>query len=157
MVFQLWFSKNYGLYYKIIFLPFLKPLWNKKNSSRLWKMAKIISFKKPGKPDYTNLNTFCPISLFSILNKVIKTVIVERIGYLVKRHSLLPLNHYRILKRKSITDALFTISEKIYQAWRDKKVLLLVIFDLKRAFNDMTTEIFVNCFWAHRILKDYIQ
>ena len=96
-----------------------------------WKMAKIIPFKKPGKPDYTNPNAFRPISLFSTLSKAIEAVVAERISYLVERHSLLPLNYYGALKRKSTTDALLTVQEKIYQAWRDKKVLSLVTFDLK--------------------------
>ena len=120
-------------------------------------MAKIIPLKKPGKPDYTDPNAFRPISLLSTLSKAVEAVIAERISYLVERHGLLPLNHYGALKRKSTTDALLTIQEKIYQAWRDKKVLSLVTFDLKGAFNGVAIDILLGCLWAHRIPEDYVQ
>lgn len=77
-------------------------------------MAKIIPLKKPGKPDYADLNAFRPISLLSTLSKAIEAVIAVRISYLVKKHGLLPLNHYGALKRKSTTDALLTVQENIY-------------------------------------------
>lgn len=89
-------------------------------------MAKIIPLKMPVKPDYTDPNSFRPISLLSTLSKAIEAIMAERISYQVERHGLLPLNHYGALKRKSTIDALFTVQEKIYQAWRDKKVLSLV-------------------------------
>ncbi len=79
-------------------------------------MAKIISLKKPGKPDYTDPNAFRPISLFSTLSKAIEAVMAGKISYLVEKHGLLPLNHYGALKRRCTIDALLTVQEKIYQA-----------------------------------------
>ena len=120
-------------------------------------MAKIILLKKPGKPEYAYLNAFRPISLFSTLSKAIEAVMAERISYLVEKHGLLPLNDYGALKQKCTIDAFFTVQEKIYQAWRNKKVLLLVTFDLKRAFNDMATDVLLSCLRAHRIPEEYVQ
>ena len=108
-------------------------------------MAKIILVKKPSKLNIKVFNSFCLINLLSILSKAIETVMAERISYLVEKHGLLPLNHYRALKQKYTIDALLIVQEKIYRAWRDKKVPFLVIFDLKEAFNGMTTDILLNC------------
>ncbi len=58
-----------------------------------------------------------------------ESVIATRIGYLADKHSLLPGNHFGGLKEKSTVNALLTLQEKIYQTWRDKKVLSLVIFN----------------------------
>ncbi len=122
---------------------------------KVWKMAKIITLKNPGKPDFSDPNAFRPISLFSKLSKAIKAVITERISYLVKRQGLLSLNHYGALKQKCTADAFLTVQEKIYQAWKDKKVLSLVTFDLKGAFNGVATNILLRCLRAHRIPEDY--
>ena len=73
-----------------------------------------------------------------------ESVIVTHIGYLADKHSLLSGNHFSGLKGKSTVDALLTLQEKIDQAWRDKKVLLLVTFDVKGAFNGVAPEVLVN-------------
>ena len=54
-------------------------------------------------------------------------------------------------------DALLTVQEKIYQAWRDKKLPSLVTFDLKEAFNGVATDILLSCARAHRIPEDYVR
>lgn len=84
-------------------------------------MAKIILLKKPRKPEYTNPNALRPISLLSTLSKAIEAVVAEKISYLVERHSLLPLNYYWALKRKSTTDALLTVQKKITRPGKIKK------------------------------------
>lgn len=122
---------------------------------KAWKMAKTIPLKKSGKPN--DARAFRPISLLSTLSKAIEAVIAERISYLVERHGLLPLNHYGAPKRKCTTDALLTVQEKIYQSCRDKKVLSLVTFDLKGAFNGVATDILLRCLRAHRIPEDYVR
>lgn len=35
-------------------------------------------------------------------------------------------------------------------------MLCLVTFDLKKAFNSDTIDIFLKCFWAYKISNDYI-
>ncbi len=120
-------------------------------------MAKIILLKKPGKLDYSDPNVFRPISLFSTLSKAIEAVMAERISYLVEKHGLLLLSHYGALKQKCTIDALLTVQEKIYQALRDKKVLSLVTFDLKRAFKGVAIDVLLSCLQAYRIPEKYVQ
>ena len=79
-------------------------------------MAKIIPLEKPGKPDYSDSNTFRLISLLSTISKAIEAVMAERIRYLGEKHGLLPLNHYEALKQKCTIDAFLTVQEKIHQA-----------------------------------------
>ncbi|EAQ85633.1 hypothetical protein CHGG_06886 [Chaetomium globosum CBS 148.51] len=72
-----------------------------------WKNAKIIPLKKPGKSDYTLAKSWRPISLLSTLAR----------------------------KRRSTEQALLLLQEHIYKAWRARKVLSLVSFDVKGAYN----------------------
>lgn len=82
-------------------------------------------------------------------------MVAERITYLAEKFSLLPSNHYGALKRKSTIDAHLAVQEKIYQAWKDKKVLSLVTFDLKGAFNSVPTDVLVHKLRAHRVPEEY--
>lgn len=112
-------------------------------------MAKIIPFKKPGKADLTKRSAFRPISLLSTLSKAVEAVVAERIAYLAEKFKLLSSNHYGALKQKSTIDALLTVQKKIYQAWRDKKILLLVNFDFQGAFNSVPADILTCCLQEH--------
>lgn len=91
-----------------------------------------------------------------MLSKAIEAVVAERIAYLAEKFNLLPPNHYGALKRKSTIDALLTVQEKIYQAWRDKKVLSLVTFDLKGAFNGVPADVLTSCLREHRVPEEYV-
>jgi len=100
-----------------------------------WRQAKIVPLKKPNKGDYTKAKAWRPISLLSTLGKVLEAVVAERISNLVETHGLLPANHFGARKQRSAEQALVLLQEQIYEAWRGKKVLSLVSFDVKGAYN----------------------
>jgi ribonuclease HI len=105
-----------------------------------WREARIIPLKKPDKEDYTKANAWRPISLLSTLGKALEAVIAERISSLVETHGLLPTNHFGARKQRSAEQALILLQEYIYNAWRAKKVLSLVSFDIKGAYNGVCKE-----------------
>jgi hypothetical protein len=94
--------------------------------------AKIIPLKKPTKGDYTVAKAWRPISLLSTLGKTLESVVAERISH---AGGLLPTNHFGARKKRSAEQALLLRQEHIYNAWRSKKVLSLVSFDVKGANN----------------------
>ncbi|EAQ85226.1 hypothetical protein CHGG_09240 [Chaetomium globosum CBS 148.51] len=100
-----------------------------------WKNAKIIPLKKPGKSDYTLAKSWRPISLLSTLGKILEAVIAERLSHAVETCGLLPANHFGARKRRSTEQALLLLQEHIYKAWRARKVLSLISFDVKGAYN----------------------
>lgn len=91
-----------------IYSLFFKLLRQKKLPNQ-WKIAKIISFRKLGKANFTEPSAFHPISLLSSLSKAIEAVIAEKIAYLTEKFYPVPSNHYGALKRKLIINVLFTI------------------------------------------------
>lgn len=108
---------------------------------RAWKTAKIIPLRKPNKGDYTSPLTYHPISLLPTLSKAIESLVADRIAHLADEYNLLPGNHFGGLKCKNTVDALFVLQEKIYQAWRDRKVLSLVTFDIQGAFYGVAKDV----------------
>lgn len=100
-----------------------------------WRTAKIIPLKKPGKDDYKKAKAWRPISLLSTLGKILEAVVADRISYAVETYGLLPANHFRARKRRSAEQALLLFQEQVYKAWRNRKVVSLVSFDVKGAYN----------------------
>ena len=116
-----------------------------------WRQAKILPFRKPGKADYTVASAYRPISLLPTLAKALESVIAERLSYLAEAHALLPKNQFGARKRRSTVQALTILQEKIYQAWRDNKVLSLVSFDVKGAYNGVNQRVLLKCLRDRRI------
>jgi hypothetical protein len=100
-----------------------------------WKIAKIVPLKKPNKDDYTRAKAWRPISLLSTLGKLLEAVIAERISFAVETYRLLPANHFGARKQRSAEQALLLLQERIYTAWQGRKVVSLVSFDVKGAYN----------------------
>ncbi|XP_044717971.1 reverse transcriptase (RNA-dependent DNA polymerase) domain-containing protein [Hirsutella rhossiliensis] len=109
---------------------------------KLWHVVKhrIIPLRKPDKGDYTMAKAWRPISLLSTLGKILESVVAERISYAVETQGLLPANHFGARKRRSADQALVLLQERIYKAWRTGRVLSLISFDVKGAYNGVCKE-----------------
>ena len=105
-----------------------------------WKVAKIVPLQKPKWGDYTVANNYRPISLLLTLGKALESLVAERIAYLVEEYSLLPKTHFGARKQRSTTYALLYLCEDVFRAWRGKKTLSLVLFNVKGAYNNVAIE-----------------
>ena len=124
---------------------------------RQWKVAKIIPLKKPDKGDYTLAKAWRPISLLSTLGKLLEAVVAERISFAVETYGLLPTNHFGARKQRSAEQALLLLQEHIYTAWRNKKVVSLVSFDVKGAYNGVNKDRLLQRLQARGIPMDLMK
>lgn len=106
-----------------------------------WKTARILPLRKPNKPDYTVPKAYRPISLLSTLGKILELVVARRLSYWAETRDLLPTNQFGARPRRSCEQALILLLEKIKEAWRRGKVLSLVSFDVKGAYNGVPREV----------------
>lgn len=118
-----------------------------------WRHAKIIPLKKPNKENYTIAKAWRPISLLATLGKVLESVIAERISHAVETYGLLPASHFGARKRRSAEQALLLLQEQIYAAWRGRRVLSLISFDVKGAYNGVCKERLIQRMKARGIPK----
>ena len=121
-----------------------------------WRNAKIIPLKKPRKKDYTKAKAWRPISLLATLGKVLESVIAERISHAVEFYGLLPTNHMGARKKRSAEQALVLLQEHIFKAWRSRKVLSLVSFDIKGAYNGVHKDRLLQRLQARGIPQAFI-
>ncbi|KFG77539.1 hypothetical protein MANI_024416 [Metarhizium anisopliae] len=105
-----------------------------------WRHAKIVPLKKPNKGDYSVSRAWRPISLLYTLGKILESVVAERISHAVETYGLLPTNHFGARKQRSAEQALMLLQEQIYAAWRGRRILSLVTFDVKGAYNGVCKE-----------------
>ena len=105
-----------------------------------WRHAKIIPLKKPSKDDYTVAKAWRPISLLATLGKLLESVVAERISHAVETYGLLPTNHFGARKQRSAEQALLLLQEQVYTAWRGRKIVSLISFDVKGAYNGVCKE-----------------
>jgi hypothetical protein len=122
-----------------------------------WRSAKLIPLKKPNKGDYTVAKSWRPISLLSTLGKTLEAVVAERVSHAVEALNLLPANHFGARKQRSAEQALLLLQEHIYNAWRSRKVLSLISFDVKGAYNGVYKERLLQRLTARGIPPGLVQ
>ena len=72
--------------------------------------------------------------------QVLESVVAERLSHAVETRGLLPTNHFGARKQRSAEQALMLLQESIYPAWRGRKILSLISFDVKGAYNGVCKE-----------------
>ncbi|EGD99960.1 hypothetical protein TESG_08624 [Trichophyton tonsurans CBS 112818] len=102
---------------------------------RQWKRARIVVLRKPGKPDYSVPGAYRPISLLNTLGKLLEAVMARRLTYYAETHGLLPDTQFGGRPGRTTEQALLVLANAIDRAWLKMKVVTLVAFDLKGAFN----------------------
>lgn len=90
---------------------------------------------KLNKGNYTLPRAYQPVFLLPTLSKATEYLIAQKIAYISDKYNLLLGNHFGGLKCRNTLDALIVLQEKIYQAWKDKKVLSFITFAVHGVFN----------------------
>lgn len=87
----------------------------------------------------------------------LESVIAARISYAVETFGLLPTNHFGARKKLSTEQGLMLLQESIYKAWRANKVLSLVSFDVKGAYNGVYKERLLQRLTARGIPQELVR
>jgi len=99
-----------------------------------------VLLQKLKRGDYIVANNYRLISLLLTLGKALKSLVAERIAYLVEEYSLLPKIYFGARKQRSTIHTLLYLCEDVFRAWKEKKTLSLVLFNVKGAYNNVAIE-----------------
>lgn len=91
--------------------------------------------RKPGKSDYSIPGAYRPISLLDTLGKLLEAVMGRPLSYLAEKHGLLPDTQFGGRPGRTTEQALLVLASAIDRAWLMSKVVTLIAFDIKGAFN----------------------
>jgi ribonuclease HI len=100
-----------------------------------WKRARIVIMRKDSRPDYSDPEAYRPISLLNTLGKLLEAVMAKRLSYYAETYRLLPDTQFGGRPGRNTEQALLVLTNAIDRAWRRLRVVTLIAFDLKGAFN----------------------
>lgn len=98
-----------------------------------WKEAAVVVLRKPGKTDYSQLKSYRPISLLSIMGKIFEKMMVGRI-----RFHILPRSNprqYGFVPQRCTEDSLYDLVQHIKDRITQKEICVLVSLDIEGAFD----------------------
>lgn len=124
-----------------------------------WKHALVVPILKTG--DVNDPNNFRPISLLPIISKLLEKVITNQLMYFLESSQSLSNTQHGFRPKLSTETALTVITNKIYSNMDSKKITLLTLCDLSKAFDSVSHEILLkkcsaikmDIFW----FKSYIE
>ena len=99
-----------------------------------WKIAKIIVFPKPGK-NLRDPTSYRPISLLVTCGKVCEKAADSRYGWHIEDNNILPNEQFGFRKRHSTTQQLLRVTDKITDAFNEKRYTGIVFLDVAKAFD----------------------
>lgn len=149
LTFKVWQELWPVLQYRVLAL--YQASYQLAHTPKSWRVAKVITLRKPGKPDYTKPKAFRPISLLPTISKGLEAVIAARLSYLAEEKGLLPKNHFGARPKRSAEQALNVLVERIHEAWRGKRTLSLVSFDVQGAFNGVHSSVLYRRLLQRRV------
>ena len=108
------------------------------------KTSKTIPIFKAG--DHTCCDNYRPISLLSSISKILEKVVATNLVNHLKLNNLLFDNQFGFLRGRSTIHNITNLTSKISQDLNEKKFVIGVFLDLKKAFDTVSHEIFLQKF-----------
>ena len=109
-----------------------------------FKHATVIPiFKKGTKTDISN---YRPVSILPFIGKVFEKCIFNRIVKFTSTHNIISPNQFGFTKGKSTQDAIFRLSDEIYNCWNnnDSSFILNIFVDFRKCFDTINHQIILN-------------
>ena len=99
-----------------------------------FKRVATILLRKSNNKDYTNSKSYKLIVLLNTLNKTLKSIISERIRYVVETHATLSNIQMKVKKQRFVNTTLQLITKKIHTIYNNskKKVIFIKFECVKR-------------------------
>ena len=128
-----------------------------------WKHPYIAPIFKNGDAD--NVTNYRPISLLPIISKILEKIVANQLMFFLENNNLISKNQHGFRARLSTETALLTITNKIYENIEQKKISLLLLLDLSKAFDsvshqillDKLCKVYIDPFWFQDYLKNRVQ
>ena len=128
-----------------------------------WKHPYVIPVFKSG--DTGNINNYRPISLLPIISKILEKIIANQLFDYLESFHLLANEQHGFRPNLSTETALLTVTDKIYENIENKKISLLLLLDLSKAFDsvhhqimmDKLAKVNVDSFWFKSYISNRVQ
>ena len=116
-------------------LQAINKIWKTGNSPQQFKQSTLLPILKNGK-DPTVVESYRPISLISCFAKMTEKLVYKRLYTYAENNNRLPNFQCGFRKQHSCTDLLVYLEHFIQITLRTQKVLIIVYFDIEKAFDN---------------------
>ena len=110
--------------------------------ARAWKTAEVTPILKCGNPDVPN--NYRPISLFPIVSKITERLVHGQLMKHLIRNNKLAAHQSGNRKLHSTETALLYVMDQLLQAMDSKKVSIMVLLDMSKAFDSIRHDILLS-------------
>lgn len=104
-----------------------------------WKVAQITMIQKPGKPT-DQVKSYRPISLLSVLSKVLEILFLKRLTPIVNQKELIPDHQFGFRKNHGTIEQIHRLVETIHNAFESKEFCTAAFLDISQAFDKVWHE-----------------
>ncbi|VDI25046.1 Hypothetical predicted protein [Mytilus galloprovincialis] len=125
--------------YNVLSYVFNKS-WEEGKLPKPWKLANVKFIRKMGKSTYNNPSSYRPISLTSILGKVMERVVTSRLEGYIETNSILDPEQEGFRHYRSTENALLSLTQNIFNAFNNNEFILAVFIDLEKAYDSVWRE-----------------
>src|SRR5436190_5870140 len=108
-----------------------------------WSSSIIIPLLKQGQ-DKTSASSYRPISLTSCLSKVLERMVNRRLVWFLEHNNLLAPEQSGFQQGRSTSDHLVSMETAICNAFIEKKSLVAVSFDIRKAYDTAWRRLIIN-------------
>ena len=110
--------------------------------ARAWKTAEVTPILKCGNPDVPN--NYRPISLLPIVSKIAERLVHGQLMEHLIRNNKLAAHQSGNRKLHSTETALLYVTDQLLQAMDSKKVSIMVLLDMSKAFDSIRRDILLS-------------
>ena len=126
----------------------------------IWKHSLVDPLHK--QDDINDPNNFRPVSILPILSKVIEKIVADQLMDHLEKNNLLSDTQHAYRKGLSTETALMKVTDEVYKNIDEKKISLLILCDLSKAFDSVShsrllekfNHYYIDTFWFKDYLKD---
>ena len=128
-----------------------------------WKKPLVVPTYKSGDTD--SIVNYRPICLLPILSKILEKIVAIQLLDHLESNKLLNNAQHGFRQNLSTETALLTVTNSLYENIEKKKISLLILLDLSKAFDSVSHPILLNkmsmlnidLFWFENYLKNRLQ
>lgn len=109
-----------------------------------WKYSIVVPIPKSG--DVNDPSNYRPISLLPVLSKLLEKIVASQLIQHLESNTLLSNSQHGFRPKLSTSSALLTLTKNLYSNIDHKKVSLVTLCDLSKAFDSVSHSILLNKF-----------
>jgi hypothetical protein len=122
----------------------------------VWKRASGVVIGKPGNEEYTQLEAYHSISLWSCMINVIKKVVAELLSEEAERRELVRDTKFGRRTGRSAIDALAIMIYRAHAVWKNGYTTGVLLLDMKTAFPHIPNGRLFNLLKVRKMVGNHV-